>query len=104
VPVRGKPTTPTSEPIDDPINSVVKTQNEAAQRGALTLWVIYDHPTDHPDDIVARRHEVRDGKSTPMEHRIGGDLVILREIFRRAGLTCIPRQEDDDVKILETWI
>jgi hypothetical protein len=87
--------------IDDLIEMVAAAQTEAAQRGRLTLWTIYDHPLDHPDDIVARRHEVPGG---PTEHRMGGDLELLRDVFRGAGLVCVCRADNDDVKIVETWL
>lgn len=87
--------------IDELTQMVLRAQYRAAQEGKLTLWTIYDHPKDHPDDIVARRHEVPGG---PTEHKMGGDLELLRDIFRGAGLYCIGRDKADDVKIVETWI
>jgi hypothetical protein len=87
--------------IEDLTRMVVSVQAEAASYGKLTLWTIYDKPKDHPDEIVARRHEVPGG---PTETLMGGDLGLLREVFRGAGLVCVGRQEGDDVKILETWI
>jgi hypothetical protein len=87
--------------IDELTHMVLKSQHDAAQEGKLTLWTIYDHPKDHPDEIVARRHEMPGG---PTENKIGGDLELLRDVFRQAGLHCLPRHEGDDAKIVETWI
>jgi hypothetical protein len=84
--------------------SVLQIQDNAARRGALCLWTIYDHPRDYPQGICARRHELAGGKSTPTEHLLVGELGFLRAIFREAKLVCICRQENDDKPIVETWI
>jgi hypothetical protein len=83
------------------IDRVLSTQAEAAQRGRLCLWTIYDHPRDYPDHIVARRHEAPGG---PTQNAIGGKLEFLREIFESAGLHRIDREPGDDASIIETWI
>jgi hypothetical protein len=87
--------------LSELVGLVVKAQTEAASRGKLTLWTIYDHPKDFPDDIVARRHEVPGG---PTERWMGGDLELLRDVFRGAGLVRVDRAPNDDVKIVESWI
>jgi hypothetical protein len=81
--------------------NVLRMQDNAAQRGALTLWTIYDHPKDYPNGICARRHEVPGG---PTEHMLVGELEQLRDIFRQAHLVCVCRSPNDDCKIVETWI
>jgi hypothetical protein len=80
---------------------ILQAQEKAAQRGALTIWTIYDKPTDYPHGIVARRHEVPGGPTNDM---LIAELEFLRECFRAAGLVLVPRAPNDDDKIIETWI
>jgi hypothetical protein len=86
------------------VEDVLRTQHERGQRGYLSLWTIYDRPNDYPHGFIARRHDVGRGKSTPAADLLIADLEGLREVFQNAGLHCIPRQKDDDVKIVESWI
>lgn len=73
----------------------------------LDMWTIYDHPTDYPDEYVARRWIVMSGGGF---HGTGEvlrerSLAQLRDIMRGAfHLTCIPRHEVDDPVIVETWL
>lgn len=87
--------------VEDVVAMILRAQTNAAQRGALTMWTIYDRPTDHPHGIIARRHETPGG---PTENRLIADLDFLRECFRSAGLVYVDRQKGDDEKIVETWI
>lgn len=80
---------------------VLQMQHVAANKGRLNLWTIYDKPLDYPHGTCARRHEVPGG---PTEHMLIAELEFLRETFREAGLHCLKRQENDDIKIVETWI
>jgi hypothetical protein len=86
---------------------VVRTQYQAAQRGKLSMWTIYDHPSDYPDDYVARRWDIDVTGQVATPDIIGGagdDLAGLRDTFRRAGLHCMGREPGDDAKIVETWL
>jgi hypothetical protein len=96
---RGALTADSAEVID-----ILLAQTEAAQRGALTVWTIYDRPKDYPHATVARKHEVASGVSVPGDHLLIADLEFLRECFRAAGLVLVPRADDDDVKIVESWV
>lgn len=70
----------------------------------LTQYVIYDHPSDFPEDYVIRRFHVYRG-------RIEQDLNVwaLAAHIEQAratippGLACIPRHPADDPSIAETW-
>lgn len=86
------------------VRGILQLQDQAAKRRALNFWTIYDKPKDYPHGICARRHEAKDGSSTPTDNFLVGDLQFLRDCFRGAGLVCICRQENDDAKIIETWI
>lgn len=72
---------------------------------ALSIWTVYDHPTDHPHEFIARRFEV-DGKGTraTAETLASTSLDLLRDELSARGLTCLTRSPDDDPKIVEVWL
>jgi hypothetical protein len=69
------------------------------------IWTIYDHPTDFPDNFVARRFEIAGPR--PL---ITGDVLVARSLealrawMQSRDLFCIQRTVDDDEKIVETWV
>lgn len=71
----------------------------------LSFWVVYDHPRDMPDRVVARRHECHiGGCSWPTADVVVGDTVsAVRERLPR-GLVCLPRHPRDEPHIVETWL
>jgi hypothetical protein len=78
----------------------------------LDIWVVYDHPRDFPDNIVARRNIVlRTGIILKATNDAGDagfkrflTLDEARAWLSAKGLTKIPRAPDDDPVILESWI
>lgn len=67
----------------------------------LSIWVIYDHPTDYPDDFVARRFAY----DRPTDDvKLARNVMELRADMMALGLSCITRSSNDDAKILETWL
>lgn len=93
-------------PLGENVQLVLKLQANATKRGVLTMWTVYDRPTDYPSGFCARRYELTKEGPLPSVHLFssGPRPDELREIFREAGLVCIPRQEGDDPVIVETWI
>jgi hypothetical protein len=68
---------------------------------SLSLWTIYDHPTDYPDRFVAREFIL----DKPTNNLIACvDLKVLRQHFIEIGLTCITRSPEDQPQIVETWL
>jgi hypothetical protein len=70
----------------------------------LPLWVIYDHPTDHPQFYVARKWLVGRGKyEATGDIRVG---ITLDEVRRKIGpgKARLDRHVTDDPKIIEVWI
>jgi hypothetical protein len=90
--------------MEDAAYGVLMVQSNAIKRGNLTIWTIYDRPTDYPHGHIARRFEVGGGETIATDHSLIGDLEELREVFRRAGLTNICRQEGDQPQVVESWI
>jgi hypothetical protein len=67
----------------------------------LTIWTVYDHPKDYPNNYVARRFE----NDIPQhEFMVCPDLETIRLLMVCKGLTRIPRQEGDDPVIVEVWL
>lgn len=93
------------QPTHDPVRWIIKLQHAAQQQGVLSLWTIYNHPSDYPDNFVARRFTTdREGIHVTENVMVGQSLSGLRMVMRMSGLTCIQRSPQDDPKILETWL
>ena len=67
----------------------------------LTIWTIYKHPSDYPDEWVLRAHDVPGGP------RFGCATADTLQAIRRKvplHLHCLARSEDDDPAIYEVWV
>ena len=87
---------------------IIKANADAMDRGALPMWTVYDKPTDYPTGYIARRYEVggagRRGVILATNDTIVGPLEEIRNTFKLAGLTCLPRDEADERQIVECWV
>lgn len=81
-------------------------QSEVRKHDWLSMWTVFDHPSDYPDDYVARCFVIGKGLDGPRatHNSITGSLKHLRATMRAAGLTPLMRDEKDDPKIVETWL
>lgn len=73
----------------------------------LTMWTVYDHPSDFPDCFVARKWEIHAGEPRATDEVMTEpELIQLRErIVLETGCTDkIERSPHDDPKILEVWL
>lgn len=71
----------------------------------LDIWTVYDHPSDMPEWFVARRSIVEPGSVTKTdEHMRSEYLDEIRRMLMNKGLTCIPRDPNDEPHIVECWI
>lgn len=73
----------------------------------LNLWVIYDGPSDCPDQFVARLwvSDMNFPNGRPTDLVITSpDVETIRELLFSAGLVKLDRHSLDDPCILETWI
>lgn len=72
----------------------------------LAIWVIYIKGlAPHPDKHIARKHVMAGGDTYPtLEIEIADTLEELRKMMEQKGLIYIPRFENDDAVIIETWI
>lgn len=73
--------------------------------GALAIWTVYDHPSDFPKHVIARKFYVgMDRLYASNELVKASTLGEVRVDMRRRGLYCMQRHPSDDAKIVETWI
>lgn len=72
----------------------------------LAMWIVYDHPSDHPDCYIARVHEIySDGAVPTGETFEARDLETIRAFLRdQLGLVCIARDAHDDPVVVESWL
>lgn len=75
------------------------------QGGGLPMFVVTDHPSDHPEHYVARLGVARSGgyevtAFAILDPRLDG----LQAILEALGFVKLDRSPQDDPVILETWI
>ena len=75
----------------------------AADEKPFLVWVIYDHPLDHPNGYVVRpwscfEGEIRGGHATTVS-----TLEEARKLIPE-GLVRLPRLYGEDPCIAETWL
>lgn len=73
--------------------------------GAITFWVIYDHPKDYPDEFVGRRQFVTAAgivKDNDLFAR-GPSVAAVREQIPQGAIQVGPSPGDDPV-IAEVWM
>ena len=75
---------------------------ESTSRDALAMYVIYDHPSDFPDNVVVRKWLTTDVATPTDEEILCGSLAEARQHIP-PGLYRMPRGVDDDPVVLETW-
>jgi len=91
--------------MSDDVYAIVIAQAEAVKRGALSMWTVYERPTDYACGFVARRFEVtRDGPKPTQMTLKSVRLEPIREKLARAGLVCLARNDEDEPQIVETWV
>jgi hypothetical protein len=73
---------------------------------ALYQYVIYDHPSDYPDELVCRRIAITAGAMIWDKEPFwtGQNIEEIRLILMGRGLVCLMRDPDDDPVIVETWM
>ena len=72
-------------------------------REQVPIFVVYDHPTDFPDHVVARLWITKPERPIHLVLRASA-VEPLRDFLDACGLVHLSRSPDDDPTILETWI
>jgi hypothetical protein len=79
-------------------------QRNAAKRGNLNIWTIFDKPRDYPHGHIARRFEIGSGQTIATDDSLVGELEELRQVFWQAGLMKLSRSEGDEPQVVESWV
>lgn len=75
-----------------------------ATPAALGMWVVYAHPSDFPDEFVARRFTIDGGRECATDEILrAASLDALRRLAP-PRLGRIPRNPSDDPVIVECWL
>jgi hypothetical protein len=81
----------------------MKEEEEEEEEG-LAMWTVYDHPTDYPNQFVARKFLVNSKEIVRTNDMFFADtLEEIRDLLP-LGLTNLHRRVGDDPNIIETWI
>jgi hypothetical protein len=90
---------------DDPVVHVLTAQSDAAKRGALAIWTVYDRPDEYPDGYIARMFEAAPGgATTPTDIVLTGKLDGIRHVLAQARRIRLDRKPDDAPQVVETWL
>jgi hypothetical protein len=77
---------------------------EIANEGGMLIWVVYKSPWDYPGKFICRPWRPWGSGAGPMNvHLAADDLQELRGQLPH-GVDRMPRNDDDDPVIVETWI
>ena len=69
---------------------------------SLSLWTVYDHPSDYPHCFVARRFEMDEPTNDVIT---GGTLAQVRAQLGLLGVSVrLEREPGDDENIVEVWL
>jgi hypothetical protein len=80
---------------------------QCSEMSAISVWTVYKQPDDFPSHFVARRFEVRDGEMHRTDQVIvAGNITAMRKHLEQYHLSGVvmPRAEDDDPTVIETWL
>jgi hypothetical protein len=76
-----------------------------ASKEPTVMWTVYDHPTDYPNNFVARKFLIGPNQVIPqLDTMICPDVEMIRDRLRAMGLVKLMRSDGDDPVIMETWI
>lgn len=76
------------------------------ENNILSMWTVYDRPTDYPNNFVAREWHIVAGDTPPIARGVllFNTLEELRADMEGRGLVALARFPDDDPKIVESWL
>ena len=70
----------------------------------MELWTVYDRPSDHPRHCVVLKVVAQDDGLAPSDSHLFGSVQEARSALARRGLIRVPRAEQDDPALVETWL
>lgn len=70
---------------------------------SLTIYTVYKHPTDYPNNYVVRSFEIKPNESIPKEVKLADTLESARGLIP-SDCVLLARHPDDDSTIVESWL
>ena len=70
----------------------------------MELWSIYDRPKDHPRHCAVRKVLVEEEGLRPEDTQLFASVQEARSALARRGLIRVPRAEQDEPSLVETWV
>ena len=70
----------------------------------MELWTIYDRPADHPRHCTVRKVLVADDGLSSEDTQLFQSVLEARSALARRGLIRVPRSQEDDPALVETWL
>ena len=71
----------------------------------LSLWTVYDHPSDYPCHFVARRFDIAGGVPVAtLDVFLAPSLTTLRRKLLARGLVGLIRTPRGEPAVVEVWI
>lgn len=70
----------------------------------MFMWVVYDSPADFPGRFVVRKWVIRKSGEQPTTEVYHAKTLEGVRAMVSHGLVCIPRDENDNPNIVETWL
>jgi hypothetical protein len=67
----------------------------------LSMWVVYEKPSDYPGSYVARLFHGTDPTTKCLVH---ASVEVIRNAMREGGLVRLERSEHDEPQIVEVWL
>jgi len=74
------------------------------EKNYLSVWTVFDHPTDYPDVFIARKWVLVSGVAVATHEAVTGPTLQSVRDQIPAGLHRFPRSPEDDVYIVESWL
>jgi len=74
----------------------------------LSMWVVYERPTDFPDHFVVRRFAIAANEvvagAGPDDMMLFDTLDAARKRMSEMQLSCLRRHPSDEPQIVEMWL
>ena len=70
----------------------------------MEIWSVYDHPADHPRHCTVRKVLIEDDGLSAEDVELFQSVHEARSALARRGLTRVPRAQQDEPALLETWL
>lgn len=71
---------------------------------SIVMWTVYDHPSDFPDEFVARAFRVTRGQVEPTNITFTAPSLDEVRAMLPPGLYPLTRNVGDEPQIVEVWL